>query len=166
VFDVDAKLMESVRKRTTRLGNGHPVVKASAWQQLGAWCVDFGIVAVVAALAYFSVAGSDAGSTGKAVAAAIGAWLVTPWLYGFCCPGGRSLGALAAGTRIVRSSSGEKPGSWRSGWVMFSRTVLFPIVALFLLLAAAGGSSPTMNGPKARHLTADLRFPPVPAPIG
>ena len=162
---MDAKLMESVRKRTTNHGNGQPVVKASAWQQLGAWCVDFGIVAIVAAIAYVSVAGSDTGTTGKAVVAAIAAWLVTPWLYGFCFPRGRSLGGLAAGTRIVRSSSGGKPGFWRSGWVTFSRTVLFPIVALFLLLAAAGGSSPTMNGPKARHLTVDQRYPAVPAPI-
>jgi hypothetical protein len=163
---MDPKATENVRKRTTSLGNGQPVVKASAWQQLGAWGVDFGVVAVVAAIAYLSVAGSGTGSNGKGVAAAVGAWLGTPWLYGFCFPGGRSLGALAAGTRVVRSSSGEKPGFWGSGWVMFSRTVLFPVVALFLLLAAAGGSSPTMNGPKARHLTVDQRFLPVPAPIG
>jgi len=162
---MDAKLMESVRKRTTRLGNGASVVKASAWQQLGAWCVDFGVVVVLAAVAYIVVAGSDSGTTGKAVTAAIAAWLLTPWLYGFCCSGGRSLGAVAAGTRTARFSSGEKPGFWGSGWVMFARTVLFPLVGLFLLLAAAGGSSPTMDGPKARHITVDQRFPAVPAPV-
>ncbi|MFF1383983.1 RDD family protein [Arthrobacter sp. NPDC058288] len=154
-----------VHERSTRLGNGVSVIKASAWQQFGAWGVDFGLIAVLAAGAYGAMAGSDTGTTGTAVTAAIAAWLVTPWPYGFFCPGGRSLGALAAGTRVVRFSSGEKPGIWRSGWVMFSRTVLFPVVGLFLLLAAAGGSSPTMNGPQARHITLDQRLPTVPAPV-
>ena len=109
--------MESVRKRTTNLGNGQPVVKASAWQQLGAWCVDFGIVAVVAAIAYVSVAGSDTGTTGKAIVAAIAAWLVTPWLYGFCFPaaapwaGWRRARALCAPPQAESRGSGGPVGS-------------------------------------------------------
>lgn len=156
---MDPDFVDSARKRSINLANGIPIVKASAWQQIGAWCVDFGVIAVVTAVAYAAVAASAEGTTGKAVGAAAGIWLAAPWVYGFCCAAGRSLGSLASGTRVVRFSTGSVPGFWRAGWVMFSRTVLFPIVGLLLLVAAVGGSSPTLNGPKPRHITQDLRFP-------
>lgn len=154
--------MESAQKRSAQLGNGTSVVKASAWQQIGAWFVDFSVVAIVAAVAYVVVAGSLEGTTGKAVLAALAGWIGAAWIYGLCCFGGKSLGALASGTRVVRFSTGTAPGVWRAGWVMFSRTVLFPIVGLVLFVAAVGGANPTMNGPKPRHITVDQRFPQSP----
>lgn len=102
-------MLESVRKRTKVLGNGTSVVESTGWQSLGAWAVDFGLVAVMAAIACISVLGSGMGTAGKALTAAAAVWVVAPWLYGFCCPGGVSLGSLATGTRIVRFGTGERP---------------------------------------------------------
>ncbi|WP_241822970.1 hypothetical protein, partial [Herbaspirillum sp. C7C8] len=55
------------------------------------------------------------GTAGKAAGAAAATWLIAPWLYGFCCAGGRSLGSLASQTEVVRISTGEAPGFWRAG---------------------------------------------------
>jgi hypothetical protein len=159
----DPKMLESVRRRTKVLGNGRSVVEATGWQSFGAWAVDFGLVAAMAAIACIAVLGSGMGTAGEALATAAAVWVVAPWLYGFCCPGGVSLGSLASGTRLVRFRAGERPGFWRAGWVMFARIVLFPVVILVYVLAAAGGSSPSGDGPKTRHMTLDRRFP-VPPP--
>jgi hypothetical protein len=158
-------LIESARRRTKNLGNGQPVVESSGWQTLGAWAVDFGVVAVLAAIVSAAVAASAMGTAGQAAAAAITVWTAAPWLYGFCCGNGLSLGSLASGTAVVRFSTGGRPGFWRSGWVMFARLVLFPVVILVIVLAAAGGSSPSGDGPKTRHLTLDRRFPVPPPPV-
>ena len=161
----DPALMERARKRTKNLGNGRPVVESSTWQSLGAWAVDFSLVAVLAAVASAAVAGSATGTAGQTAAAAISVWIAVPWLYGFCCPHGLSLGSLASGTEVVRFDTGGRPGVWRASWVMFARMVLFPIVILLIVLAAAGGSSPSGDGPKTRHLTLDRRFPVPPPPV-
>jgi hypothetical protein len=158
-------MLESVRKRTKVLGNGRSVVEATGWQSFGAWAVDFGLVAAMAAIACISVLGSGMGTADTAPAAAAAVWVVAPWLYGFCCSGGISLGSLATGTRLVRFGTGERPGSWRSGWVMFARIVLFPVVILVYVLAAAGGANPSGDGPRTRHITLDRRFPVPPPPV-
>lgn len=161
----DPALIESARKRTKNLGNGRPVVESSGWQSVGAWAVDFGVVAVLAAVVFAAVAGSTLGTAGQAAVAGLTVWIAAPWLYGFCCPNGVSLGSLASGTAVVRFDTGGRPGFWRAGWVMFARLVLFPVVILVIVLAAAGGSSPSGDGPKTRHLTLDRRFPVPPAPV-
>jgi hypothetical protein len=161
----DPALVERARKRTKNLGNGQPVVESSGWQSLGAWAVDFSLVAVLAAMASAAVAGSPTGTAGQAASAAITVWILVPWLYGFCCRNGLSLGSLASGTAVVRFDTGGRPGFWRAGWVMFARMVLFPVVILIVVLAAAGGSSPSGDGPKTRHLTLDRRFPVPPPPV-
>jgi hypothetical protein len=157
--------MDSARKRTKKLGNGRPVVESSGWQSLGAWAVDFSLVAVLAAVASAAVAASATGTAGQTAVAAVTVWIVVPWLYGFCCPNGLSLGSLASGTAVVRFDTGGRLGIWRAGWVMFARMVLFPVVILLVVLAAAGGSGPSGDGPKTRHLTLDLRFPAPPPPV-
>ena len=161
----DPGLLESARKRTKTLGNGIRAVEATAWQSFGAWAVDFSLVAVLAAVVSAGVAGSVMGTAGQAVAAAVTVWIAAPWLYGFCCGGGRSLGSVATDTLLVRFGTGGRPGFWRAGWVMFARMVLFPVSVLVILLAAAGGSSPTADGPKTRHITLDRRFPAPPPPV-
>ncbi|UZX01453.1 hypothetical protein F8G81_01580 [Arthrobacter sp. CDRTa11] len=161
----DPALVHSARKRTKYLRNGRPVVEATGWQVFGAWAVDFSLIAVIAAVASAAAATSVTGTAGKTAAAAIAVWLAAPWLYGFSCARGFSLGSLATTTVLVRVNAGERPGFWRAGWVMFSRMVLFPIVILVILLAAAGGSGPSGDSPKARHLTLDRRFPVPPPPI-
>jgi len=159
----DAVDIETARKRVRTLGDGTAVVESTVGQSLGAWAVDFSLVAVLAAIALISLSASGAGTVSGAAAAAVGVWVGAPWLYGFCCPGGTSLGSLASNTQLVRVDTGRPPGSWRAGWVMFARMVLFPVVILFYALAAAGGSSPSGDGPRTRHLTVDRRFPRIPA---
>jgi hypothetical protein len=144
----DPALVHSARKRTKYLRNGRPVVEATGWQVLGAWAVDFGLIAVMAAMASAAAATSVTGTAGRTAAAAIVVWMAAPWLYGFCCARGLSLGSLATTTVLVRVGAGERPGFWRAGWVMFSRMVLFPIVILLILLAAAGGSGPSGTVPE------------------
>jgi len=161
----DPALVRSARKRTKKLGNGHLVVESSGWQSVGAWAVDFGVVAVLVAVVSAAVAGSALGTAGQAATAGVTVWLAAPWLYGLCCPNGLSLGSLASGTAVVRFDTRGRPGFWRAGWVMFARLVLFPVVILVILLAAAGGSSPSGDGPKTRHLTLDRRFPVPPPPF-
>ncbi|MDR6504741.1 hypothetical protein [Arthrobacter oryzae] len=161
----DPALLESARKRTKNLGNGIPVVEATGWQTFGAWAVDFSLIAVLAAVASAAAAGSVMATAGQVAAAAASAWIAAPWLYGFCCAGGLSIGSLATGTVLVRFDAGGRPGFRRAGWVMFARMVLFPVVILLILLAAAGGSSPGGDGPKTRHLTLDRRFPVPPLPV-
>ncbi|WP_457964923.1 hypothetical protein M1E17_01385 [Arthrobacter sp. D1-29] len=163
--DADPALIHSACKRTKYLRNGRPVVEATGWQVFGAWAVDFGLIAIMAAVASATAATSVTGTAGRTAAAAIIVWMAAPWLYGFCCARGLSLGSLATTTVLVRMGGGERPGFWRAGWVMFSRMVLFPIVILLILLAAAGGSSPSGDSPRARHLTIDRRFPVPPPPI-
>jgi hypothetical protein len=158
-------LIKSARKRTKNLGNGQPVVESSFWQSVGAWAVDFSLVAVLAAVASAAVAGSAMGTAGQIVAAAFTVWIAAPWLYGFCCPNGLSLGSLASGTVVVRFTTGGRLGWWRAGWVMFTRMVLFPVVIFVVVLAAAGGSSPSGGGPRIRYLTLDRRFPVPPPPV-
>ncbi len=48
---------------------------------------------------------------------------------------------------------------------MFARMTLFPVVILVYVLAAAGGSSPSGDGPRTRHITLDRRFPVPPPPV-
>lgn len=161
-------LLEKARKRVKTLPNGIRVVEAGTWRTFRAWAVDSGLVAVLAAIAALGVAVSLNATAGYAApsqvsAAAVITWLVAPWLYGFCCAGGRSLGSLATDTRIIRVSTGEAPEFWRAGWVMFARIVLFPVVILGYVLGALGGGSPSGDGPKERHRTIDGRFPALPA---
>ncbi|HYH76030.1 MAG TPA: hypothetical protein VD841_00785 [Arthrobacter sp.] len=158
-------LIKSARKRTKKLGNGQRVVESSGWQSLGAWAVDFSLVAVFAAVASGAVASSAMGTAGQVVAAAITVWMAAPWLYGFCCPNGVSLGSLASDTVVVRFNTGGRLGWLRAGWVMFTRMVLFPVFILIIVLAAAGGSSPSGGGSRTRHLTLDRRFPVPPPPV-
>ncbi|WP_156642247.1 hypothetical protein [Arthrobacter sp. B6] len=161
---VDPAPVESARKRTEKLGNGYPVVESSGWQTLAAWAVDFGVVSLLAVAVTAAVAVSLSGSAGQTAAAAVAAWMSAPWLYGFCCPTGLSLGSLASSTVVVRFDTGGRPGTWRAGWVMFARMVLFPVVILLIVFAAAGGSGPSGDGPKTRHITLDRRFPVPPPP--
>lgn len=159
----EAALWKSARQRVKTLRNGTRVVDSTIWQSVKAWAVDFGIVAVLAITAAVLVGTSLPGTAGKAAGAAAATWLIAPWLYGFCCAGGRSLGSLASQTEVVRISTGEAPGFWRAGWVMFARTVLFTVMILVLIISTAEGSSPSGAEPKGRHLTIDRRFPKLPA---
>jgi hypothetical protein len=159
----DAALLKAARTRVKTLRNGTQVVDSTVWRAVKAWAVDFGVVVALAIVVAVLVGSSEAGTAGTAAGAGVATWLVAPWLYGFCCAGGRSLGSLASETEVVRISTGGAPGSWRAGWVMFARTVLFTVLVLVLLLGTAEGAAPSGAEPKGRHLTIDRRFPRLPA---
>ncbi|NUP58483.1 MAG: hypothetical protein HOQ06_03265 [Pseudarthrobacter sp.] len=157
----EAALLKSARKRVKTLRDGTRVVEATIWRTVKAWAVDFGVVALLALAMAILVGNSPTGTPGAAAGAGAATWLVAPWLYGFCCARGRSLGSFATDTEVVQVGTGQPPGFWRAGWVMFARTVLFTVLVLVLLLGVAEGSSPSGAEPKSHHLTIDRGFPPL-----
>ncbi|GAB3122459.1 hypothetical protein GCM10027056_12760 [Glaciibacter psychrotolerans] len=127
-------------ERTGPFLDGSRGVRARDRRIIAAWAVDMGIVLLVSALAGVGMADLSY-SVDVGVFVGIVMVLFFPWLYGFFCVGGNSLGTLIAGTRLVKLRDGSGPGMWRSGWLMFLRTVLFYFVPLNSLLSALNGST-------------------------
>lgn len=126
--------------RTAPFRNGLWGVRAKDRRIIGAWAVDMFVVLLpVTAIAAASAKGS--GSIGAGIFLGIVVWVLFPWLYGFCCAGGNTLGSLLFGTRLVKLRDGSAPGFWRNGWLMFLRTVLFPLMPLNALLDAMNGDT-------------------------
>jgi hypothetical protein len=126
-------------ERTGRFLNGSWGVRARDGRIVAAWAVDMAVVLLVSVLAGAGV-GKSSYSVGAGVAMGITVWFLFPWLYGFLCIGGNTLGTLAAGTQLVKLRDGSRPGMWRSGWLMFLRTVLFLLMPLNALLDAMNGT--------------------------
>lgn len=141
-------------KRLTTLRNGRIVVKARDRNIFGAWLLDWSIVLMLSLGTYFALLDGDPLT---ALFAALATWPVGALIYGLASSRRRSLGQAAAGTRTVRLDNGEVPGFWRSGYVMVVRIVVYPFLFSFILLGALGGSAPTMDGPKDRHMSVDDR---------
>lgn len=141
-------------KRLTTLKNGVVVLKAKDRHIFGAWLLDWSIILVLSLVAYIALLNGD---PLVAILAALAVWPAGSFLYGLATCYRRSIGQAAAGTRTVRLDNGQVPGFWRAGWVMVVRLVVFPFFAFFMLLGALGGSAPTMDGPKDRHLSIDVR---------
>lgn len=139
-------------ERTAQFRNGSWGVRARDGKIVGAWAVDMAIVLIpVVGVGASAAAGS--GSMGAGIFLGVLVWLLFPWIYGFCCAGGNTLGTLVAGTRLVKLKDGTAPGFWRNGWLMFLRTVLFPLVPLNALLDALnGGAEPTE---RTHHVSID-----------
>lgn len=110
---------------------------------VAAWAVDFVFVLVVS-LTVGAAMGKASYNPDSGILMGVLSWFFFPWLYGFFCVGGNTLGTLLAGTRLVKLRDGSAPGFWRNGWLMFLRVVLFPFVPLNALLNAMNGdTSPT-----------------------
>lgn len=138
--------------RTAPFLNGSWGVRAKDSRIIAAWAVDFALV-LVPVLAVATSSAQDTGSIGAGIFLGIVVWFIVPWIYGFCCAGGNTLGTLIAGTRLVKLRDGAKPGFWRNGWLMFLRTVLFPLIPLNALLDAInGGGSETV---RKHHVSID-----------
>lgn len=117
------------------------------------WLVDALVVwgtAVASAVAYLlSSSAPDAGV--GAVVITVVLLLVLPFVYGCCYANGRALGAVLAGTRLVRLRDGGRIGWVRAGGVMLIRVVLLP---LGLVGVFAGGGS---TGGTVRRTSVDDR---------
>lgn len=126
--------------RTGFFGDGTPGVRALDRRIIAAWAVDMVVVLGVSALVAVPIA-KDSANIDAGVLMGIVMWLFFPWIYGFFCLSGNTLGTLAAGTKLVKLRDGSAPGFWRSGWLMFLRTVLFFLVPINSLLNAMNGDT-------------------------
>ncbi len=132
-------LGESVASRLKTYKNGTLYVEATWSSTLVAWLVDGVLVngtAIGLGVLYFvssSVPNKDAG----AVVIAFTLIFVLPLLYGWFYGNGRGVGALLAGTRLVRVKDGSRVGLRKAGWAMLIRTLLLPLT----FLAALSGSN-------------------------
>ncbi|CCH29638.1 hypothetical protein ABZ816_15180 [Actinosynnema sp. NPDC047251] len=131
-------------ERIQAFTDGTLYVEATWGAVILAWLVDFLLVtaiAIGAAAAYYTAAPAYADpAVGAAVIGAAGL-VVVPLLYGWFYGGGRGLGALLAGTRLVRIKDGSRVGLAKAGWAMLLRTLGFVIIAL----GALGGDSTDAN---------------------
>ncbi|OXM52673.1 hypothetical protein [Amycolatopsis alba] len=129
-------------KRVTVFRDGTSYVEAGAGRQFVAWLVDFAVFVLGVVTGVLVLAGVDrtANLDGGLIALAMLAILfAVPMLYGVCYGNGRALGAVLAGTRLVRISGGGRIGK-KAPWAMLIRTVLMP--ALLAAMHTWGGGAP------------------------
>lgn len=140
-------------KRTAQFGNGLWGVRPGDGKLMGAWALDFAVVILLSGACAMVVLASNGGTA--AVVAGIACWVAASWIYGFCCANGHTLGTLAAGTRLVKRRDGSGPGFWRSGWLMFLRTVLFPGWLVVIIFALLGAGDPNVASKRNFHVSID-----------
>lgn len=139
-------------ERTGQFRNGVWGVRARDGRIIAAWAID--MVVVFGLATFLGVAMARASyNTDSGVLMGILVLLFFPWIHGFFCIGGNTLGTLIAGTRLVKLRDGTAPGFWRSGWLMFLRTVLFLLVPLNALLNAMNGDTDPVN--RKHHVSID-----------
>ncbi|WP_447007667.1 RDD family protein [Saccharothrix isguenensis] len=144
--DQDARRIETFK-------DGTLYVRPSGWQQLATWVVDFLVyllgvaVGIVAASVPYSSGAIDDGQLALFLIAVL--FLVPP-LYGLCYGNGRALGAVLAGTRLVRVADGS-PIGLKGPWAMTTRTALLPLLMIVLFAGAlSGGGFSSPPGSPAR----------------
>lgn len=139
-------------ERTGQFRNGSWGTRARDSRIIAAWTVDTVVVVAVATLLAVATARASY-DPGAGVLIGILVVLFFPWVYGFFCIRGNTLGTLIAGTQLVKLRDGTGPGFWRSAWLMFLRTVLFPFVPLNALLNAMNGDTGPVN--RTHHVSID-----------
>lgn len=139
--------------RTTQFRNGLWGVRAGDGKLIGAWALDFAVVILLSGACALVVLAKNGGTA--AIMAGIACWVVVSWVYGFCCANGYTLGTLAAGTRLVKLRDGRAPGFWRSGWLMFLRTALFPAWLVVIIFALLGAGDPNVASKRDFHVSID-----------
>ncbi|GAA4366275.1 RDD family protein [Paeniglutamicibacter cryotolerans] len=108
-----------------------------------AWLVDTLIVFGIAVALLGAASSSQAVGNDEAWLLLALTGLSVPWLLGFLCFSGYTPGSLICGTRLVRIGNGRAPGFWRGGWLMFQRTIMVPLAALWMVSVAINGSFDT-----------------------
>ncbi|GIG68431.1 RDD family protein [Phytomonospora endophytica] len=135
-------------RKIETFGNGTPYIAAGAWAGFFAWLIDF-VVFVFGFLAGFvalaGVLSSDDVGGGVVIGIMGGLLIGVPLLYGgLFYRGGRALGGVVTGTRLVRIADGERIGA-KGPWAMLVRTILLP--AMLIGVLAGGG---TVDGTQQR----------------
>ncbi|MEV0651001.1 RDD family protein [Phytomonospora sp. NPDC050363] len=123
-------------------GNGTPYVPAGPWAMFFAWLIDFVVFVLGFAVAFVVAAGVLAGrdlSGGVILAVTGGLLFAVPLVYGLFYTGGRALGAVLTGTRLVRTRDGGRIGA-KGPWAMLVRTILLPL--LLVAVMVGGGYAP------------------------
>ncbi|GAA1694703.1 hypothetical protein GCM10009830_48160 [Glycomyces endophyticus] len=125
-------------------GNGTPYVEAGGWAVCFAWLVDFIVYLVLVAVGFviLAVIGEAASlSPNVGVVGLLALVVFAPALYGLCYRNGRGLGAIWAGTRLVRLSDGGRIGA-KGPWAMTVRLTLLPLIIVGVV--AGGGYAPDL----------------------
>jgi hypothetical protein len=128
-------------RRIETFKDGTLYVRASGWQQMGTWVVDFLVylVGVIIGIVAVSVPySSGAIDDNQLVLFLIALLFLVPPLYGMFYGNGRGLGAVLAGTRLVRAADGGRIGL-KGPWAMTTRTVLLPLLMVVLFAGALSG---------------------------
>ncbi|WP_427891788.1 hypothetical protein ACQHIV_04085 [Kribbella sp. GL6] len=120
-------LGQATAKRVRAYTDGGLYVSSTGWAAFWAWLVDSVLVngsAVALGVAY----GVRAGDPNKGFYVAVALLVVLPLLYGWFYANGRGVGAMLAGTRLVRMRDGSRIGLVKAGWAMLIRTLLWAFV--------------------------------------
>jgi hypothetical protein len=141
-----------VAKRIATFKDGVVYVQAREWLQFLAWLVDFvvfwlcGAVGFVIVAVVGRVADLDIETTTQGALVAL---LLTPLVYGAFYGNGRALGAVLTGIQLVRIADGGRIGG-KAPWAMVVRTILFPLLLIFVIFSALAGNSSMPGGGAAR----------------
>lgn len=140
-------------------GNGARYVPAGGWAQCFAWLIDFTVFVLGFLAGFVTLALIDRSrplSGGAILLGAVVLLFAVPLLYGLFFTNGRALGAVIAGTRLVRIRDGGRIGA-AGPWAMVVRTILFPLFGAMLLIGALGGGGmPTGEASWIRRVSIDV----------
>ncbi|MDI5980613.1 RDD family protein [Amycolatopsis magusensis] len=146
-------------KRLKTFRNGIYFVEAGFWRTFLAWLVDIAVFLLGAGAGVVVLAVVDRTANlgaGALVLGIVGILLLVPLLYGgLCYRNGRALGAVLAGTRLVRFADGGRLGA-KAPWAMLIRTILLPLLVFALIAAVFGGSGGAPGGSTIR-VSVDVR---------
>ncbi|UJW30310.1 RDD family protein [Saccharothrix sp. AJ9571] len=149
----------AVPKRLKTFGDGTPYVEAGFWRTFLAWLVDIAVSLLCAGVGVVVLALVDRTANlggGVLVLCMVAILVLVPLLYGgLCYRGGRALGAVLAGTRLVRVADGGRLGA-KAPWAMLIRTILLPLLVFALIAAVFGGSGGAPGGSTIR-VSVDVR---------
>jgi RDD family len=150
---VEQVLGPRTAKRLGTFGNGGRYVKAGALAMFLAWLVDFVVFVLGFGVGFVVLGGVDrAANLDDRVLPLflIVILFLVPLLYGgLCYRNGRALGAVIAGTRLVRVKDGGRIGG-KAPWAMVVRTVLMPLLLLVIIVGALAGGGLAPGGSEKR----------------
>lgn len=132
-----------------------PYVPAGEGRRFLAWLVDFVVFVLAYAAGIVALALVDRSRPidgGVIALIGIGLLFVVPLLYGLFYTGGRALGGVLTGTRLVRYRDGRRIGA-KGPWAMLVRLILLPFG---IAMTVFGGGSPP-GGSEPPRVVVDLK---------
>lgn len=132
--------------KISTFGDGTPYVPANGWAEVLAWLIDFAVFVLSVATGLVVLIVIDQGrppeqqlTDGVLILAAIALLFLVPLLYGgLWFRGGRALGGVITGTRVVRARDGGRIGA-RAPWAMVARTILLPLLVAAVVVGGGVG---------------------------